>query len=43
MFEENKVLMMALGTMHTVCLTRDGTDAEVPRLNFTGAPAQAEV
>ena len=32
MFEENRVVMMALGTQHTVALAMAGPDAEMPVL-----------
>jgi len=32
MFEENKVVMMALGTQHAVALTKDGSDAPFPQV-----------
>lgn len=32
MFEENKVIMMALGTQHAVALTHDAPDSKIPEL-----------
>jgi hypothetical protein len=32
MFEENKVIMMALGTQHAVALSHDSTDSKIPEL-----------
>ena len=32
MFEENKVIMVACGTMHVVVLTHDSPDSKIPEL-----------
>lgn len=35
MFEENTVVMMALGTMHAVALAKESPDAKMPELDST--------
>ena len=42
MFEENKVIMMALGTQHAVALAHDAPGSKVPELKLAAeAPAQS--
>lgn len=37
MFEENPVIMMALGTQHAVALTLDSPDGKIPELDIKKA------